>query len=345
MRQAVLKEPGVIALERSPVPTPGPRELLLRVEACGVCGSDRAILAGHHPVVTPVVLGHEFAGTVVECGALVTEFEPDARVSVDPNVVCGTCRFCRRGLVNHCERLTPLGITLPGGYAEYALVPETNAYTIQDSTTFEMAAIVEPLACCVRGIEQADVQLGDVVVIFGAGPIGLLLAQLARLRGAALVVSVDPVSSRRELARTLGVDAVLPADTGAVSDAVTDATNGIGADVVIESSGQSIAAQLAVDLVRKGGAVVWFGVCPQHEQISLSPFLVNDRELTVRGSNINPFTHQTALTLIERGRVRVAELISDHIGLDSLERALRDPQDFAGKPIVHPGDVVAHGVE
>ena len=336
MRLALFNGPGALAVEHGEIPTPGEREVLVRVAACGVCGSDRAIFAGNHPSAVPVVLGHEFSGTVVECGALVTGLETGARVTVDPNIVCGRCRYCRRGWINHCERLTALGIAIPGGYAEYSLVPDTNVYTIQDSTSFDAAAMVEPLACCVHGIEQASVRLGDVVVILGAGPIGLLLAQLARLRGAGSVVCVDPIGSRRELARTLGVDEATTADPEVVKEAVVSITDGMGADVVLESSGQTGAAQLAIDLVRSGGVVVWFGVCPQDEHLSVSPFHVNDRELTVRGSNINPFTHQTALTLIERGRVRVTELISDHIGLDELGVTLGDARRYVGKVIVHP---------
>src|SRR5215831_2780457 len=322
MEQAVFKKPGVLDVETQSAPTPGPHEVLIRVAACGVCGSDRAIFTGNHPAAAPNVLGHEFSGTVSECGSLVTDLEPGVRVTVDPNVVCGQCSYCRRGFVNHCQRLKALGVTLPGGYAEYCVVPESNAYKIRDSTSFAAAAMVEPLACCVRGIERADVQLGDVFVVLGAGPIGLLLVQLARLRGAAHVISIDPISSRRELAHALGADSVADADSAVVREVVRSATEGLGADVVIESSGQTVSAQLAVELVRTGGAVIWFGVCPPDDHLQVSPYHVNDRELTIRGSNINPFTHQVALTLIERGRVRVDELITDHVALTGLRTAL-----------------------
>jgi threonine dehydrogenase-like Zn-dependent dehydrogenase len=336
MERAIFRRPGILDLERASVPTPGANEVLVRVAACGVCGSDRAIFTGNHPAATPNVLGHEFAGIVTESGALVAELKPGDRVTVDPNVVCGQCHYCRRGLVNHCQHLAPLGVASPGGFADYCPVPALNAYRIQDSTSFDQAAMVEPLACCVRGIERADVRLGDIVVVLGAGPIGLMLLQLARLRGAATVIAVDPIASRRELARALGADEVADSNPEVVLDTVRSLSNGLGADIVIESSGQTSSAQLTVDLIRTGGSAVWFGVCPPHDQVSLAPFHVNDRELTIRGSNINPFTHQIALTLIERKRVRVNELISDHIALDGLQQALAEPRRFAGKVIVEP---------
>ena len=337
MRQAVFSSPGQLRVVDGPTPLPTGRDVLIRVEACGVCGSDRAIFAGHHPVTTPVVLGHEYAGTVVDRGPDVSDLKIGERVTVDPNITCGRCAFCRRGLVNLCARMTPLGIVRPGGFAEYSLVPEANAYRIADTTTFDEATMVEPLACCVRGIIQADVRLGDVVAVLGAGPIGLLLVQLARLRGAGTIISMDPMVDRRALALQIGADvAVDGTDEPAVREAIATATGGLGADVVVEASGRTVAAQLALELVRAGGTVVWFGACPQDDRVSVRPFWVNDREITIRGSNVNPFTQQTAITLIERGRVRVEPLISDRIGLEALEGTLGGAVNFTGKAVVHP---------
>jgi L-iditol 2-dehydrogenase len=338
MRQAVLTRPGEIRIEEAPMPAPTGDELLVRVEACGVCGSDRAIFAGHHPISPPVVLGHEYAGTVVELGPRATGFNVGDRVVVDPNIMCGRCIFCRRGQVQLCQAITPLGISRPGGFAELSLVPAPNAYPIPQSLTFEEAALVEPLACCVRGIQQADVRLGAVVLVLGAGPIGLLLAQLARLRGASVVISVDPLAERREVAAMLAADVTLDAsDPAAVRDAVMSSTAGLGADVVIEASGRTSAATQSLELVQPGGTVVWFGACPQSERVEVAPLWVNDREITIRGSNINPFTHQTALSLIEHHRVRVADIVSERVGLDALVGALGDAPASAGKVIVNPG--------
>lgn len=339
MRQALFSGPGLLQIENVEVPEPTGRNVLVRVEACGVCGSDRAIFVGNPPVSTPIVLGHEYAGVVVARGPDVTTLQIGDRVVVDPNIVCGRCTFCRRGLVNLCSKITPLGIALPGGFAEYSLVPEANAYLVPDSVSFEEAALVEPLSCCVRGIQQAGVQLGDVVVVLGAGPIGLLLAQLGRLRGASTVIVIEPDLQRRALAARLGADIQIDGrEPDALREAVLSATQGVGADVVIEASGRTSAAAGSLELVRRGGTIVWFGTCPEDDRVAVPPFWVNDREVSIRGANINPFTQQTALTLIERGRIRVAELVSDEIGLDGLRAAI-DPAEptLRGKILVKPG--------
>lgn len=338
MRQAVFSSPGNLRIEEAPVPVPGGHDLLVRVEASGVCGSDRAIFAGHHPVTLPVVLGHEYAGVVVECGPDVTGLQPGDRVVVDPNIMCGRCTFCRRGQVQLCRDITPLGIARSGGFAEFSLVPEANAYLVPAAITFDEAALVEPLACCIRGIHQADVKLGAVVVVLGAGPIGLLLAQLARLRGASVVASVDPLADRRALAKRLGADVAIDSvDPGGVRDEVMRLTGGLGSDVVIEASGRTSVARQSLELVQAGGTVVWFGACPESDRVEVPPFWVNDREISIRGSNINPFTHHTALSLIEHGRIRVAELVSEHIGLDALAGALDTSRPASvGKVLVVP---------
>lgn len=339
MQQAVFSGPGKLAVEEVGLPHATGRDVLVRVEACGVCGSDRAIFRGEHPVSLPVVLGHEYAGVVVECGSDVAGLRQGDRVVVDPNVVCGRCSFCRRGAVNLCSNISPLGIDRPGGFAEFSVVPEVNAYRIPDAVSFEEAALVEPLACCIRGIQQAEIQLGDVVVVFGAGPIGLLLAQLAGQRGAAVVVCVETDSERRAMASAVGVDVVVDgSDPGSAREAVMQVSEGNGADVAIEATGQTAVAAAALDFVRPGGTVVWFGACPQDDRVEVRPFWVNDREISIRGSNVNPFTHQAALSLIAHGRIRPAQLVSDRIGLDELSARLAPGASLGkGKVLVLPG--------
>lgn len=336
MRRAVFSGPGVIEVETGPVPAPSGDQLLIRVESCGICGTDHQILAGTHPASAPVVLGHEYAGTVVEAGPEVLDLVVGDRVAVDPNITCRRCVYCRRGEIQLCQRITPLGISRSGGFAEYSLVPEANAYRMGDSVTFTEAAVVEPLACCIRGSHRAQVKLGDVVVVLGAGPIGLLHAQLARLRGAGLVISVDPIAARRELAMRIGSDLAVDSAPSTVREAVMSATRGRGADVVIEASGNESSAQLSPDLAAPGGTVLWFGACPEKARIPIKPFRVNEHEITIRGSNLNPFTHQTALDLIEHQRINLRDLVSDHIGLDDLGAVLRSTERTVGKIVVVP---------
>jgi 2-desacetyl-2-hydroxyethyl bacteriochlorophyllide A dehydrogenase len=338
MLQVNFMEPGRLALETAPEPEPGPGEALVSVACCGICGTDRSIFTGDYPVQFPIVPGHEFAGTVVSVGAGVEELRPGDRVTVDPNVTCDTCAYCRRGLTHLCERLSPLGVVRPGGFAEFARVPERNAYRLPESLSFDAAALIEPLACCVRGMQLAGITAGDTVAVLGAGPIGCMLLQLVRLEGTGHLIVSEPNPARRELALRLGADVAVDAGEAART-AISAATDGLGADVVIEASGRAATAEFALELVRRGGTVLWFGSCAESDRISISPFWVNDNEITIRGSFNNPFTHAPALKLAASGRVQLDELVTDRIPLQTLEAAL-DLKNFpdAGKIVVRPGE-------
>jgi 2-desacetyl-2-hydroxyethyl bacteriochlorophyllide A dehydrogenase len=334
MLQAHAKRPGELVIEEVARPEPGPHEVLVAVHTCGICGTDRAIFKGDYPVQFPIVLGHEYAGTVVAAGDRVETLSVGDRVTVDPNVTCDTCAFCRRGLVHLCAHLSPLGVVRPGGFAEYSLVPERNAYRLPEQLSLSVAALIEPLACCVRGMQLAGIEGGDTVAVLGAGPIGCMLIQLVRLEGATRVIASEPNPARRELALRLGADVAV--DAGAAAhDEVFTSTDGLGADVVIEASGRAATAEFALELVRRGGTVLWFGSCPESERISISPFWVNDNEITIRGSFNNPYTHSPALSLAARGRVKLDELITDYLPLSELEAGL-DLRNFpqAGKIVV-----------
>ena len=285
-----------------------------------MCGTDRSIFRGEYAVTTPVILGHEYSGTVVEIGNEVVGFDVGDRVVIDPNVVDDTCFFCRRGLSHLCTGLSPLGVARPGGFAQFSAVPARYLYKIPDSLSLSQAALVEPLACCLRGIDQADVSAGDVVVILGAGPIGCFLIQLARLSGAAVVISVEPAPSRHEFASRAGADLVCtPLE---VTDALKDMRGSVRADVVIEASGRPEAAESCFDLVRRGGTVLLFGVYPQGRTIAISAFQINEDELRVVGSLNNPNTHSRAIDLIASGRLTVDDVVSDRLPLDELAKAM-----------------------
>jgi L-iditol 2-dehydrogenase len=337
MRRSLVTARGQLEIGSCSDPAPESDEVVVRVEACGICGTDRNIFTGTYPMTFPVTLGHEYAGTVVEVGSDVRGLRVGDRVAVDPNVVCGTCASCRRGRVNLCTGLTPLGIVRPGGFAELSAVPERNAHLIPDTMTAEAGAMVEPLACAIQGIRLAEVQLGDVGVVLGGGPMGAMLAQLLRLRGAGCVIVSEPNPVRRALALRLGADVGVDPGEG-LRDAVMSRTSGEGADVVFEVAGLSSAASAAVTLTRRGGTLVWFGVCPRGESIPVEPFHVYEAELTIRGSFLNPFTHATAVSLVASGRVDVDALVTDRLPLDRLGEAL-DSANFPAsmKIVVMPG--------
>jgi L-iditol 2-dehydrogenase len=335
-RWAVFHGPGRVTIEDAQELAPASDELIVKVESCGVCGTDRAIFRGDYTLETPIVLGHEYSGTIVAIGSGAEGRELGERVCIDPNITCGSCVYCRRGFTHLCERLSPLGIARNGGFAEYSAVPSAYAYRLPDSLALEAGALIEPLACALRGLEQASVEPGDTVVILGAGAVGCLLLQLASLSGAAATVVAEPDAARRARALEFGAD--IACDSGEEARAVVrEQTADIGADVVIEASGTIEGARLALDLVRRGGRVVWFGVYPESQLIDVSPYAVNENEVTICGSFNNPFTHQAAVALAASGRVRLSELVSERIALDQLPTFLDLAAPLpAGKVLVQP---------
>jgi 2-desacetyl-2-hydroxyethyl bacteriochlorophyllide A dehydrogenase len=335
-RCAVFHGPGQITIEDAQELAPAPDEVILKVDSCGVCGTDRAIFRGDSPLEPPIVLGHEYSGTIVATGSGVESREIGERVCVDPNITCGNCVYCRRGFTHLCSRLSPLGITRNGGFAEYCAVPVGYAYPLPDSLSLEAGALIEPLACALRGLEQASVEAGDTVVILGAGAVGCLLLQLARISGAAATIVAEPDVARRARSADFGAD--ITCDSGAEARTVVmEQTEDIGADVVIEASGTIDGARLTLDLVRRGGRIVWFGVYPESQAIEINPYAVNENEITIRGSFNNPFTHQAAVALAASGRVQLSELVSDRIALDQLPPLLDPAAPLpAGKVLVQP---------
>lgn len=335
MRAAVLEAPERLQVKSLPDPVPGRDEVLIRVGLCGVCGTDRAIYRDEYPVPHPITLGHEYAGRVEALGAGVTAFAVGDPVAVDPNVVDDVCYFCRRGVDHLCSGLSPLGVARPGGFAELSVVPTRYAYRLPEGMRPELGAQVEPVACSVHGIDQAQVEAGDFVAVIGCGPIGCILIQLARLQGAAKILAVEPNPARRELALSAGADAVCePGDQ--VAEAQRLRAQALP-DVVIEASGNPAAASGAFSLVRRGGTVLLFGVYPETARIEISPFRVNEDELRIVGSLNNPHTHQRAIDLLHSGRLDLTELITDVLGLSELERAM-DVKNFpnAGKILIQP---------
>ena len=320
MRAGVLRGVGDVAVLEVEAPTCGDGDVVVAVASCGVCGTDRAIFRGEYGVDVPVILGHEYSGVVVECGPSVTRFAPGDRVVVDPNITDDTCFFCRRGESHLCAGLSALGVGRSGGFAELCAVPERNLYLVPDNVSLDDAALIEPLACCVRGIDQARIAVGDVVVILGAGPIGCLLIQLARASGAAVIVAVEPEAQRHDFARRAGADEVCSPDD--VVDVLGRVRGRVGADVVIEASGSLQAVSTAMDLARRGGTVLLFAVYPQGATVAVSPFRINEDELRIVGSLNNPSTHARALDLVASGRVSLEGVVSHRLALEDLATAM-----------------------
>lgn len=336
MKAAVIEQPGVVRLTELERPVITADEVLLRVGACGVCGTDVHIFHGGFRADYPVIPGHEFTGEVVEAGGGVTHVQVGDRVVVDPNINCGVCPYCRRGLIHLCENLIALGVNIPGGFQEFCRVPAKQVYRLPAQLTWEEGAFVEPLACCLHGIDRAEIRPADSVVILGAGAIGLLMLQLAREAGARQVIVSEPVAEKIALAQQLGANMVIN-PTGLDLEASVRELTGIGADVVIECVGRPQTVSQAFQLVRRGGRVVLFGVNPKEAEVAVRPYSLFINELTVLGSYINPFTHARAIDLLASGAVKVQSLISHRFPLGEFAQALETAGSGAAiKVIVTP---------
>jgi 2-desacetyl-2-hydroxyethyl bacteriochlorophyllide A dehydrogenase len=287
---------------------------LIRIRACGVCGTDAALFKGDYPAKTPVVIGHEFAGDIVETGAGVVGLGVGDRVTVDPNVICHECEYCRSGLEHLCERASSMGVHRDGADAEFCVMPASNVYPIPPSLSYEDATFCEPLACAVHGVDLARIKLGDTVLVVGAGGMGNLIAQLARISGAARVIVSEPIALRRERALENGAtDAIDPVAQDPLAE--LRKIRRIGADVVFEVAGNSRAQASCVSFARKGGTVVWFGVSPQDRLIEVNPFYINENEISILGSYNNQFATGRAVKLLAEKRVRVDNLVSHRLPL------------------------------
>lgn len=325
MRAARLHAPGRMLVEEVPRPVPGPHDLLVRVEACGICGSDRHMFKGEYPTAKPVTLGHEFSGIVEVVGEAVDGFETGTRITGDPNVACGACDFCRAGRPNLCPELKPIGVMRDGGFAEYVLVPATQAAALPSDLDPRHGAFCEPVSCCLHAIDIARIPPGGSVLIIGGGVIGLLMVQLARLAGAGTVGLSTRQAPRRALALELGATGV--ADPSDGDEAVAALIPG-GADVVFECAGLGETLLQATRLARRGGTVVLFGVVPEAERITISPFELLTRELRLESAWLNPLTHRRAADLIAAQTLSLDPLITRTIGIDQVPQVVGAAPEF-----------------
>ena len=321
-------------------PVLGKKEVLVRVAACGICGTDVHIYEGGkgsaevHP---PVVLGHEIAGVVEQTGADVTAVSVGDHVALDPNMYCNTCRACRMGKKQACSHLEAVGVTRDGGFADYCVVPQEQCYVVDKAVPLEQAALAEPLACCLHGIDRANIQPGSVVCVIGGGAIGLIMVQLARLSGAATVVLSEPNAMRREIGLQVGADLAIDPMSEDLAGRLKELTQSDGADVVIECVGNLVATQQAFEAAGSCATILLFSVPKPGSQAKLPLDDVFKKEWTIVGSLINPDTHKRAVELLNSGRLRLAPLITHAYPLGMLEEAIHmQMKDESIKVIVKP---------
>lgn len=320
-----------LRLSAPPEPEPGPGELLVRVEAAGICGTDRHLARGEFPCTPPVILGHEFCGTVAALGPGTAGPAVGTRVTCDPNIACGACPPCLAGRVNLCLNLRAVGIHRDGGFADLAAIPAHRALPLPAAMDPDHGAFCEPLACCVHALDVAAVRPGMRVAVLGGGVIGLLCQQLARLGGAD-VLTITRQAAKRGVALATG--AAHAAAT--VEDAL--AVWPFGADVVLECAGVAATVRDAPRLAARGGRVVIVGVLAQGARVEIEPFDLLFREVSLLTAFVNPFTQGRAAALIAEGRVDPAPLITRRVGLEEAARVIAaDPGPGEIKVIVHPG--------
>ncbi len=326
MKAAQITAPEKAQVIEVEAPTPGPDDVLIKVHAAGICGTDIHIFHGEYEANYPVIPGHEFSGVVAGVGENVTRFKVGDRVTADPNVPCNRCPACQRNEPNQCHDLRAIGVTGNGGFAEYVIVPEGNVFSI-GSLTFPQAALVEPLACVVWGLKRVQIQPGDAVVVFGAGPMGCLLLQAVRHVGATTVAAVDVSPSRLELAEQLGATAIMADDR--MPQRLKELAP-LGYDVVADATGLAQVLQDSFQYVRPRGKVWVFGVVPPTEKVEFVPYDVFRKDISIIGSFAVNRTFTEAIAMIQSGAVKVEPLISHRLELDDfckgLEIAEKDPQ-------------------
>jgi L-iditol 2-dehydrogenase len=340
MRASVLHAPGKLAVEERPVPVPGPREVLVEIGSVGVCGSDIHYYEhgriGDFVVREPLVLGHEAGGRIVAVGDGVDEARVGERVALEPGVPCRRCAHCRRGRYNLCPDVrffaTP---PVDGAFCEYVVVPDDFAYPVPDAVSDDAAGLIEPLSVGVWANRTARVRPGGSLLVAGAGPIGLLVLQVARAQGAGDVVVSDLDPQRRSLAQRMGATAVL--DPAADGDPV-EAAPGDGFDAFVDCTGAPAAVLAGMPAVRPAGVVVLVGMGA--DELTVPVPLIQNRELTLTGTFRYANTWPEAIALAQSGAVDLDGLVTGHVDLDHVEEALT-PSPGTVKAVVRPGGLGA----
>lgn len=313
---------GKFEVREVALPQPGPGEVLVKNMVCGICGTDVHISHGEPgsaDVAPPVVLGHEYSGVVEQAGPGVAFLRPGDHVTVDPNIYCGQCEFCRNGKKQLCPDMQAVGVTRDGGFAQYSLVPEAQAFKLEPAVDFQSGAMAEPLACCLHGIDLAGIQPGQTVCVVGGGAIGLIMLQLAKLSGAAKLILSEPNETRRQVARQLGADWTIDPTKEEERQAAECV-----ADVVIECVGNNPAVSSAFSYANKGATIVLFSVPKPEAEFPVRLFDVYKKELTIKGSFVNPDTHARAVALINAGKIDFGPIITHSYPLAQLVEAIAE---------------------
>jgi L-iditol 2-dehydrogenase len=312
-----------VRIVEMPVPEIGPGDLLVRLHACGLCASD--VMEWYMRPRAPLYPGHEPVGVVVAVGEGVQQFVPGQRVFFHHHVPCMVCHFCQRGSFSQCATFRRTRLD-PGGLAEFVRVPALNVQLdvlpLPDDLSFEAATLIEPLGCCVRGIDRAMIRAGDSVLVLGAGSNGQMLVQLARMRGAMRVIIADPIAYRRQRALEVGVDAALDPEAGPLLEQIYAVSDGRRPDIVIVTPSKIAAMQQGLELVNPGGTVLLYAPPAPGETLPVMPNHLFFQEITLRTSySAGPYETRQALDLLRSGRIKAESVITHRFALQDAAQA------------------------
>ena len=319
MQAAVITKANHLEIRDVPQPTVSPNEVRVCVAATGVCGTDLHLYGGHFGAVFPLIAGHEISGIVDQIGSSVVGIKEGDAVALDPNISCGHCHHCRRGMRHHCENFAALGVTRAGGFAEYVTAPQTNVHPI-GTLDLETAAFAEPLGCIAWGIKRLQPEIGAKALLFGAGPIGILLMQALLISGCSEVTVIEPNLERRVVAKALGAAQVLEPNPDLKTQLYD--LEPYGFDVVTEATGIGAVISQLPQYATQGGKIMYYGVAPDDLTVSISPYEVFRRDLTILGSFSLHGTLPIALRWLSSGLIKVKPLITHRLPIKDLQLAL-----------------------
>jgi D-arabinitol dehydrogenase (NADP+) len=334
MKAVLYDAPRSYAVTDVPTPEAQPGQVRIRVDQVGVCGTDLHIHHGDFNAVFPLIPGHELVGVVDSLGEGVTKFQVGEQVTVNPNVYCGYCDYCLSGRLVLCENMKGLGSNFPGFFAEYVTVLHTLVFSAEGLPR-DTAVFAEPAACAMHGVENLHLRPGSTVLVLGAGPTGLLLAQLIANGGASSVTVAGPSQFKLDRASALGIDNTVKIYRGnpqANLDTLLEASGGEGYDVVVEATGATELGDICVPLTRNGGTVLIYGVTRADEVVKFHPFDVFRREVTIKGSFAEMTSFGAAIAALRTGRARTDGIITHRFALDDYGKAL---DALASDPAVH----------
>ncbi len=316
----VLRAPWELVPGEVSPPPPDPREVMVRVSHSGICGTDYKIFSGAIPVSYPRVMGHEMAGEVVDAGNA-GALKSGARVIIDPQLYCGSCFHCRIGQTHLCPNGVLIGRDVNGGFAEYVSAPANHVFALPESIDSRTAPLIQVLTTCLHAQQQVQIRAGEAVVVFGLGVTGQLHVQLAKARGASPVIGVTRSADKRALAQKLGADLTIPGDDRAI-ERVREATEGRGADVVIETTGVMASVSSSIHMARSGGRLLLFGIMTAKEG-ALPFYDLYFKELALIGARVaKSEDYPAAIALVNSGKVRLEPLVSNVMPLAELKAAI-----------------------